>query len=275
MNIRFDEQKLSDIMKDFYNATGINITILDDSGSIVLKSHEFFNDYCSCIQQEHKRDICLKSDLYLIEKCRKSKKMESHICRAGLTDYAIPIMYNNTIVCFIVFGQMKRDDDFSAVEKYIRNLNLDINLMRHHYDRLPKYSDHQIQSIANIAAMLSRYILFEDMLKPTVNETLERALDYINENLETKLCITDICRKTNISKSVLYKNFHSQFNCTVNEYIASERIRKSVALLVNTDLSIENIAITVGFSSTAYYGKMFKKINGTTPLKYRIENKMY
>lgn len=272
MNIRFDEEKLSSIMRDFYNATGINITIIDENGHLILKEHKFFNDFCACVQETDSA-ICRKSDISLIEKCRESKKMESHICRAGLIDFAIPILYNDIIICFLIFGQMKRDNDFSTIEKQISTLNLDLAQMQHYYDKLPMYDKSKIQSIASIAIVLSKYIILGDMLKPHINETLDRALLFINENLEKPLSIQDICKKINTSKSVLYKHFNNHLGCTVNHYIASERVRKSIKLLLDTDLSIESIASAVGFSSTAYYSKMFKKFNGTTPLKYRNENK--
>lgn len=270
MNIRFDEEKLSEIMRDFYNATGINISIMDETGHRILKEHKFYNDFCACVQNNNPA-VCRKSDISLLEKCRKSKKMESHICHVGLIDFAVPILYNDTIVCFLIFGQMKRDNNFINIEKNISNLKIDSTEMQHYYKQLPKYDESRIQSIANIAVILSKYIILGDMLKPQVSETLDRILEFINENLATPLSIQDICKKTNVSKSVLYKKFHSQFGCTVSHYIASERVRKSINMLTDTDLPIENIAFSVGFSSAAYYSKMFKKFNGTTPLKYRNE----
>jgi ligand-binding sensor protein len=73
MNIRFDEEKLSKLMRDFYNATGINITIIDENGIIILKDHKIINEFCACIQRNNLR-LCLDSDLLLIEKCRNEHK---------------------------------------------------------------------------------------------------------------------------------------------------------------------------------------------------------
>ncbi|WP_394903629.1 helix-turn-helix domain-containing protein [Clostridium butyricum] len=47
------------------------------------------------------------------------------------------------------------------------------------------------------------------------------------------------------------------------------RILKSSHYLCNTNKSIANIAIDVGFNGISYYGKIFKKYMGCTPSQYR------
>lgn len=276
MNIRFDENKLLNAMDDFYNATGINISMLDDKGNLILQKHKFYNKYCSLIQSSSQgKERCFRSDAILVEKCRISKRMESHICHAGLMDVIIPILFKDTVLCYLIFGQFKRQQDFDEIQNTLSELPLDIMQMRKLYNTLTSYNENKIQSIANIATILSRYILFEDMLKPNINDNVERIIAYIDKNLENKLSIQDICKHTNISKGTLYKFFHTHFNCTVNEYIASERVKKSINMLLYTDSSIENIALSVGFTSASYYGRMFKKYYGITPLKYKSEKKIY
>ena len=120
--------------------------------------------------------------------------------------------------------------------------------------------------------MLVKFILLENMLNPSLEGNIQKAVNYINENLEKELTIKSISKNVNISKSVLYKKFHSFFNCTISEYINIKRIEKSVELLLKTDLSIEDISQKVGFASTSYFSKTFKKIQKISPLKYRKSN---
>ena len=94
-------------------------------------------------------------------------------------------------------------------------------------------------------------------------------MTFIHENLESDLSIHTISQSIHVSKSVLYKKFHACFHCTVSEYINSKRVEKSIELLIKTDLSIEEIAQKVGFSSTSYYTKTFKKLKEIPPLKYK------
>ena len=54
-----------------------------------------------------------------------------------------------------------------------------------------------------------------------------------------------------------------------SDYVNRERIRHSSRLLASTDLSVTEIALAVGFSTTSYYIQVFKKLQGISPLQFR------
>ena len=92
---------------------------------------------------------------------------------------------------------------------------------------------------------------------------------YIDENLSDELTVDSISKATNISKSVLYRNFDYHLGMTVSEYINLKRVEEAVGLLIKTDLSIDEIARKVGFSSATYFVSVFKRLKGSTPLQFR------
>ena len=270
MLINYDIEKLKKVLQDFYNSTGVNIQFLTSDFVHLISNPINNNNYCKCIQSTTEGEkCCYCSDKILLKKCRESKKPQTHICHAGLIDVAVPVLYNDTILGYIILGQMKREIDFSAVEKNISELGLDLSQMKEYYSSLSFFNYDKIQSISNIASMLAKYILLENMLKPKINSNLEKAIDFINKNLDKNLSIQNISQSTHISQSVLYKYFRNYFSCTVGEYINTKRIEKSIELMKNTDLSIEEISQAVGFASATYYGRMFKNKKGITPLKFR------
>ena len=55
----------------------------------------------------------------------------------------------------------------------------------------------------------------------------------------------------------------------LSEFIGKVKIDRAKELLRNSDIPVEDISGKLGFSSPAYFGKVFKKIVGTSPLKYR------
>lgn len=275
MLINYDIQKINQTLQDFYNATGINMDLLKDDFTFV-GNHSFWEKthYCKAIQScEKGRAACRCSDAELFWKSQKSKKAEKHICHAGLIDISLPILYNDVIIGYIIFGQMKTDTDFSKLKEYLNSLGLNETKMSQHYAEIPSVNAAKIQSISNLAEMLVKHILLENMLKPNFDENIQRALNYINENLEKDLTIQNISKNTNISKSVLYRHFHRFFNCTVSQYISKKRVEISIDFLTKSDLSIEEIAQKVGFSSGSYFSKIFKKEKGLSPLKYKLQTK--
>ena len=56
---------------------------------------------------------------------------------------------------------------------------------------------------------------------------------------------------------------------SILEYISHYRIQQSLYLLQDKELSILQISLKVGFSSTSYYSKLFKKYMKMTPKEYR------
>lgn len=271
MIITYDLEKIDKALEDFYKATDININLLKADFSFVSgREHRENNCYCKAIQKiPAGKKTCMKSDITLLEKCRKTKRMQMHICHAGLIDAAAPIMYGDVIIGYIIFGEMKSSADFSSLKNYIESLKLEFSQMEKYYGNIPLFDSDKIQSVANIASMLAKHILLENMLTPGFDECIRRAEDYITEHLEEELTIRRISESINVSKSVLYKKFHNTFGCTVSEYINGKRIEKSLELLKKTDLTAEEISRQVGFSSAPYFGKVFKKMKGTTPLKYK------
>ena len=269
MLIDYDHQKLLKIFRDFYNVTGISINIRDTNFNLFDES-AVNTQYCQCLHSnETTLKYCHAFDHSLFEKCRQSKKMEVAICHAGLVDFAVPLFFNDTVIGYITSGQMKKNPDFSFARSYIEKYPLDLEEMERCYQELPLFDTEKIESIANIAAVLAKYILLENMLKPEIDENLQKAVAYIEANLEKDLSIDMITRNIHVSKSTLYRSFDNFFHCTINEYIQKKKIDRSVELLCNSDLSIEAVSQQLGFSNAGNYIRTFKQLKGTTPLQYR------
>lgn len=271
MTVHYDLQKLTDTLQDFYNATGVKIALArPDLSYLCTVTPQRHNAYCNAIQSTPVGwQACHCSDMGLLETCRASKKVETHVCHAGLVDVAVPILHEGEILGYMVLGQMKRDAVFSSVKERLAELTDDVKELKTHYEALPLFDQSRIESVLRIATMLAKYILLENMLKPNINRNAEKAVRFIHENLEQELTVESISRGIGLSKSTLYKQFHECFQCTVSEYINARRVDRSVELLISTDLSVEEIAQKVGFSSASYYSRTFKKQIGMAPLKFR------
>lgn len=270
MEIKWDLTKLSSILKAFVNVCHMNINVVDSNIKYFDRSHYEHNAYCSEIQKSPKcQELCIHSDKCLFEKCRKSGKFEMQTCPAGLIDIAIPIMWSGEHIGYIVLGQVKINADFNYVAERLAPLDLNMDKMKKYYDELPLFDYNKINDIITLSTIFSKYILMENIFKLESNNIIAATISYIDENLTENLSILDITHSTGISKSSLYKNFKQQFNCTPGEYINRQRASRSASMLLYSDYSIDEIAERTGFSSASYYSKIFKKVYGISPLKYR------
>ena len=69
---------ISKVLEDFYKATDINMNLLKEDFSFVSgREHRENNCYCKAIQNVPSgKKTCQKSDITLLEKCRKTKKLQ-------------------------------------------------------------------------------------------------------------------------------------------------------------------------------------------------------
>ena len=259
-SVNYDFSKLKSVFMDFYNVTGINVNLVTTDYRIMRFNKIPHNDYCTYIQSTQEgREACKWSDIRLIERCRESKKCEVHVCHAGLVDVAVPLIYDDIILGYLIFGQMRTKSSKCPCEKTALE----------YFDALPLADDKKIESIRKIATMLANHILFEDMLKPESNALVIKTTAYIDENLEKELTIDIIAKNVHVSKSTLYHNFHKFLKCTVSEYINVKCVERSAGYLKNLSFSVDEVSSLVGYSSPSYFTMNFKKIMGITPTKYR------
>ena len=117
--------------------------------------------------------------------------------------------------------------------------------------------------------MLTKYIMFENMVKSQQKPSAVAIADYVESHFCEKLTVDTVARDMHMSVSGIYKCMHQSYGCTLSEYITEKRIEKAVNLLEEGELSIEAVAEAVGFTDAAYFSRRFKKLRGISPLKYR------
>ena len=99
---------------------------------------------------------------------------------------------------------------------------------------------------------------------------LEKAIAYIEENYQRKITVEELATQANMSVSRFFPYFKSEFGMTPVDYVNNYRVRCAVILLMNdSEMSVESISERVGFDSSAYFRRVFKKITGSSPRKYK------
>ncbi len=95
------------------------------------------------------------------------------------------------------------------------------------------------------------------------------AITFMEENYRDDLDIDQIASHLGLSRSYLHTVFRDGTGQTPNDYLQRTRIKAAEVLLSKTPKSVTEIAATVGFSSSQYFSKVFRKYKRQTPLEYR------
>ena len=274
MLINFNIEKLNVLLSDFYNLTGLTISVWDsDYNQLSYQPHDM-PTFCRLIkstQLGNKR--CFECDKELCRKTIETGQPLTHRCHVGLIDTAIPIKFKNHILGFLMFGQAipsETTEDINSLLKQISSeLNLDESLLRESYKHLAKYQSNLIESAANILKMATRYLWLSDLIKIDNNDLIEKIDHYIHTNIYKKITVEDICKEVNISKNKLYSLTKTRLHTTIGDYILKTRLNTAKRLLTDTDLPIYTIAFSIGIAEYNYFTKIFKKNTGFTPSQYR------
>lgn len=98
---------------------------------------------------------------------------------------------------------------------------------------------------------------------------VEKAINFMQVHYMENISIKDIVRNLHVSEFHFMRLFKRYSGVGAYEYLTNYKINKSKSLLKETDFPVSDIAYRVGFNNVNNYIRDFKKLVGTTPLKYR------
>lgn len=98
---------------------------------------------------------------------------------------------------------------------------------------------------------------------------IEKAIVYIDANISNQLSLKEVAGHVHLNPSYFSVLFKEQTNITFSEYVTRNRIQKAKKLLLTTNLTVNEIAEKVGYSTPKYFIKIFKEYEGITPSKYK------
>jgi AraC-like DNA-binding protein len=132
----------------------------------------------------------------------------------------------------------------------------------------------ECQTLESLSALLTsifhRFVGYAfDFRKFEHSDIMHKTLRHLRENLSKKLTVEECAERSGISRSYFSTMFKNEMGVAFSEFVNNLRIDKSKELLVNTSLSLAEIADMVGYSDQSYFTKKFLQITGVTPGQYK------
>lgn len=100
-------------------------------------------------------------------------------------------------------------------------------------------------------------------------EIIKKAIQYISVNFADPLTLENVAEHVHLNPAYFSTVFKQSTGTPFKEYLNMVRIEESKRLLSNTDYSLIDIAIAVGYDNQSYFSKVFKKHTGLTPKQFR------
>lgn len=125
-----------------------------------------------------------------------------------------------------------------------------------------------------LAHALRRYTdLVFDLVDSKHRNTMRKAMSYMQFNCAKNLTLGEVADYVGYSHAHFSKVFKEEMGCSFRTYLNQVRVEKSKALLLADSASMSEIYSACGFEDQSYFCKVFKRLVGVTPDRYRKQGR--
>jgi two-component system response regulator YesN len=134
------------------------------------------------------------------------------------------------------------------------------------------YYDEDVEKVLT-PILKSLLLLIEiKLIKASTNPIVLKIQRYIQQNISSKISLTDIARVISYSPSYCDIIFKNETGKSIINYSIDLKINEAKQLLIEGVYSLKKIADSLGFSDYNYFSRLFKKRTGYTPSEYALNN---
>ena len=98
---------------------------------------------------------------------------------------------------------------------------------------------------------------------------IHQSVQYLNAHYAERVTLDEMAGRVYLSAAYFSRVFKKETGKTFSSYLNSVRIEHSKEMLLHQNIRLTDIALLVGFEDQSYFTKVFKKVVGMSPLKYR------
>ncbi|MCD8553621.1 AraC family transcriptional regulator [Seleniivibrio sp.] len=125
-----------------------------------------------------------------------------------------------------------------------------------------------LQSAA-VDLLVSEFMTHSANTTGTEQNTVYEIVDYIEKNHSADFTLSGLARMAGVSHTKLNRIFRDVTGTSVFDYIRNSRIKTAENYLSKSDMSITEIAMNTGFSSSSHFYSCFLKAKGISPKNFR------
>lgn len=105
--------------------------------------------------------------------------------------------------------------------------------------------------------------------RQAVEDRIMATIDFMEEHLDMSVSVEELAARAGQSTTHYSKLFKRRTSLSPMAYFIQRKMRKACELLARTDLSVKDIAENLGYEDPYYFSRLFKKIQGCSPIHYR------
>ena len=279
-----DRLKQSKIYREYERAfrdtTGLPLNLRSiEAFDLAHRGDPNENPFCALMAQSNQScAACLQMQKKIEDQA--SLEPKTLRCFAGLCDSAVPVRVGENLIAFLNTGQiLLHKPSHQQFAKTTRNLlkwgaEVDLKRLEEAYFHTRVVSKNQYESVLRLLAVFSQHLSSlsnELMVKEAAGESpaMMRARVYIAARHTDELTLGEVAKAVNMSAFYFCKIFKKTTGMTFTGYLARVRIEKVKNLMLNPHKRISEAAYETGFQSLSQFNRVFRRLAGESPSKYR------
>ena len=264
-----DSEKLSRILYTASLFCKVPIRFFNDAANCYISTKREDLPFCAVLARVPKaHSICSHCNEVANQHCREKKTVHSYHCHANLIEIVYPVFYDNVYVGHLTAGQL-RSPTKTISEKYLLQLaelvEKDPVYLKKKYYLNSKIEEGEIEGAKIILELLANKLISEGIFSLSSNDVVAQVEQYIIDHISDNLTLDQIAANSYLNPSYLSSFYHKHTGHTLSNFIQHTRNMKAHYLFSNTDLSISEVAHSIGYDDANYFTKVFKKEFGYPP----------
>ncbi len=270
-------QIFRDYERAFSEATGLPLAFRPaDKRAPALRQSKWVNDFCQQLSEtEAGCKLCVE-----MQQALAGEETRTGVCRAGLTDTAVPVRVGDKTLGFLQTGQVALTkpsrENFRRVAEWLQRggAQTDWKALEAAYFDSPVLSRTQYLAMVRLLEVFAQHLALAAEQIATQQQNaepplVEKARAYIAAHQGEEIALEDVAQAVHASTFHFCKTFKKATGFTFTQYLGLVRVAKAKQLLANPQKRISEIAYEVGFQSLTHFNRVFRKVTGQSPTDFR------
>ena len=272
----FNEEELSEKLKDFYTLTHIRITVFDASFQEILSYPNVKVPLCAYFREDKRfNQECKECDKIHMQLAIHNNEPLIYTCHAGITEIISPLILGKETIGYLFFSHILNSSSHEeALEKILMHLKgrypFEKEKIESFIQDMPLFDSKYLLAASHMLEVVASYLVYNHLAYLKYEDLPLKIDRYIQENLEKDLSAPALCKYFSIGKTALYEISNRLYGEGLASHIKKLRIEKAKDLIrEDKNVNISSIASEVGFEDYPYFIVAFKKETGMTPKKFK------
>lgn len=273
----FNTTKLRDLLKDFYQITHIRITVFDENCTEIVSYPDQVVPFCQIVRSsETGRIACASCDQAACNKAASQRTTQIYCCHAGLTEAVTPLIVQDMLVGYLLFGHVFSYPDADVGWQNISLCTSKLPVVQKQlYEAVmqqPLIEYEFVVSATHIMSAVASYLVMERMAILQSDRLAVRLDRYISEHYQEDFTALELCARFQIGKTRLYQLSQQLYGCGISEHVRKLRMAYAKTLLTAKKYPLSEIAAQCGYSDYNYFISVFTREVGMSPRRWQVLN---